>query len=108
MFAKVGWTITWLFAPLAGFSVVGVAIFLTLVGYDALLPTALMATASLLLWGVLIWGVARLLSSRLRKVYLAGCALISIGAGGAAVGLPFLAAASGHPPELEFELEKVQ
>lgn len=74
MFTRIGWAVTWLFAPLAGLAIFGVAVFTTLTGYDELAPAALMAVCALVMWLVLIWSVARLLSGRVRGVYLGGCA----------------------------------
>lgn len=106
MFVKVGWIVTWLFAPLAGFAAVGLAIFVTLTGYDELVLPAVMGASALALWLVLCWGVARLLAGRPRLIYVAGCAVIAAGVAGVSVGKPFLAAATGHPTTVVTEIEK--
>jgi hypothetical protein len=106
VFLRVGWIVTWLFAPLAGLTAVGLAIFMTLTGYDELVLPAAMGASALVLWLVLCWGVARLLAGRRRLMYVAGCAVIAVGVAGASVGKPFLAAATGHPTTVVTEIEK--
>jgi hypothetical protein len=78
VFTRIGWAVTWLFAPLAGLAMFGVAIFATLTGYDELAPAVLMACCALVMWLVLIWAVARLLPGKVRAVYLGGCAAFAI------------------------------
>lgn len=80
MFMRVGWALTWLFAPLAGLTVFGVAAFASLIGYEELAPIALIAAFALTMWLALIWAVARLVSGRVRGVYLGGCAAFAIAA----------------------------
>lgn len=78
MFTRIGWAVTWLFAPLAGLAILGVAIFTTLTGYDELAPAALMAVCALVMWAMLIWSVARQLSGRRLQIYLGGCAAFAV------------------------------
>lgn len=80
MFARVGWVVTWLFAPLAGLVLVGLAIFVTLTGYDELVPAALMGFCALLFWVVLIWAVARELPVKRRPLYVGGCVALAAAA----------------------------
>lgn len=78
MFTRIGWAVTWLFAPIAGLAIFGVAIFTTLTGYDELAPAALMAVCALVMWAMLIWSVARLLSGRRLQLYLGGCVAFAV------------------------------
>ena len=105
MFTRIGWAVTWLFAPLAGLTVFGVAIFASLVGYSELAPIALVAAFALIMWLVLIWAVARLLSGRVRGVYLSGCAAFATAAL-AISGLPLLAGPGSGSEQISVDLIK--
>lgn len=70
MFAKVGWVVTWLVAPLAAVAAVG---FSNAIGEGDVHLTDVLSAVVVVLWICLVCAVAKVSAGRVRTIYLAGC-----------------------------------